>query len=72
MRTHKIHSILLLVLTALSLATALASRRAIYFAGICLLLFSDMMIGGKWVMQNRQVPGEEEILAHGREIVKRI
>ena len=34
------------VLTALSLATALASRRATYFAGICLLLFSDMMIGG--------------------------
>ena len=34
------------VLTALSFATALASRRAIYFAGIGLLFFSDMMIGG--------------------------
>lgn len=33
-------------LTALSFATALASRRVIYFAGIVLLFFSDMMIGG--------------------------
>lgn len=34
------------VLTALSFATALASCRTIYFAGIGLLFFSDMMIGG--------------------------
>ena len=30
------------------------------------------MINGKWAMRNRQVPGEEEILAHGREIIKRM
>jgi hypothetical protein len=30
------------------------------------------MINGKWVMRDRQVPGEEEILAKGREIIKRI
>ena len=34
------------VLTALSFATALATRRAFYVCGIGLLLFSDLMIGG--------------------------
>ena len=34
------------LLTALSFATALATRRAFYICGIGLLLFSDMMIGG--------------------------
>ena len=34
------------VLTALSLATALATRRVFYICGIWLLLFSDLMIGG--------------------------
>ncbi len=33
---------------------------------------TDVMINGKWVMRDRQVPGEEEILARSREIVKRI
>ncbi|MBR3221551.1 MAG: hypothetical protein IKF72_04895 [Kiritimatiellae bacterium] len=34
------------VLTALSFATALATRRAFYICGIGFLLFSDLMIGG--------------------------
>jgi len=34
------------LLTALSFATALATRRVFYICGIGLLLFSDMMIGG--------------------------
>ena len=34
------------VLTALSFATALATRRVFYICGIGLLLFSDLMIGG--------------------------
>ena len=34
------------LLTALSFATALATRRVFYVCGIGLLLFSDMMIGG--------------------------
>lgn len=34
------------VLTALSFATALATRRAFYVCGIGLLLLSDLMIGG--------------------------
>ena len=33
-------------LTALSFATALATRRVFYICGIGLLLFSDLMIGG--------------------------
>ena len=35
------------VLTALSFATALATRRVFYCCGIGLLLFSDLMIGGR-------------------------
>lgn len=34
------------ILTALSFATALATRRVFYLCGIALLLFSDLMIGG--------------------------
>ena len=41
------------VLTALSFATALATRRVFYICGIGLLLFSDMMIGGSFL----HVPG---------------
>lgn len=37
------------VLTAVSLATALATRRVLYICGIGLLLFSDLMIGGRFV-----------------------
>ena len=37
------------MLTALSFATALATRRAFYICGIGLLLFSDMMIGGSFL-----------------------
>ena len=37
------------VLTALSFATALATRRMLYICGIGLLLFSDLMIGGRFV-----------------------
>ena len=37
------------VLTAVSFATALATRRALYICGIGLLLFSDLMIGGRLV-----------------------
>ena len=38
------------VLTAVSFATALATRRVFYVCGIGLLLFSDMMIGG-WFLK---------------------
>ena len=37
------------VLTAVSFATALATRRVFYVCGIGLLLFSDMMIGGRFL-----------------------
>lgn len=37
------------VLTAISFATALATRRVFYICGIGLLLFSDMMIGGSLI-----------------------
>ena len=37
------------LLTAISFATALATRRVFYICGIGLLLFSDMMIGGSLI-----------------------
>ena len=37
------------ILTAVSFATALATRRVLYICGIGLLLFSDLMIGGQFV-----------------------
>ena len=37
------------VLTAVSFATALATRRMLYICGIGLLLFSDLMIGARFV-----------------------
>ena len=37
------------VMTAVSFATALATRRALYICGIGLLLFSDLMIGGRFL-----------------------
>ena len=33
---------------------------------------TDVMIAGKWVMKGRQVPGEEEILAKSRELIKNL
>ena len=35
-------------------------------------VISDVMIRGRWVMQNRVVPGEEEILANTREAIKQL
>ena len=37
------------VLTAVSFVTALATRRVLYVCGIGLLLFSDLMIGARFV-----------------------
>ena len=35
-------------------------------------VISDVMIRGRWVMQGRVVPGEEEILTQAREVIKRL
>lgn len=35
-------------------------------------VITDVMAGGKWVMRNRQVPNEQEIIAHAREVLKKL
>lgn len=35
-------------------------------------VITDVMVGGKWVMQNRQVPGEQEILEGARRVISQI
>ncbi|MBO4633925.1 MAG: amidohydrolase [Bacteroidales bacterium] len=35
-------------------------------------VITDVMVRGKWVMQNRRVPGEEEILAGARSVLSQI
>lgn len=35
-------------------------------------VITDVISGGKWIMRNRQVPGEEEILREARKVLKQI
>ena len=35
-------------------------------------VITDVMAAGKWIMRDRKVPGEEEILSHARELVQKL